>query len=165
MMLLAAAVAAAATITPFKSIDLLKAFRVQLPKIHRTTTVPVLLPRVLPLAGPERFRVYPTGGATRTGWDLELSAAPNCGFATACFVASFEGKRGGRLPLRSNLRLANGDPAVFHDISCGASCAPASLWFVHKGVLYTWQFKDPPPHGTRLIMARLAAEAIAAGPR
>ena len=151
----------------FTSIDLLRAFRVQLPKIHRATSVPVLLPRTMPLGGRENFRVYATGGATRKGWDLELSAAPRCGAATACFIASFVAERGGKLPRlsrRANLRLATGDPAVFHGISCGASCAPASLWFRHGGVLYEWQFKDPPKN-TRKVMARLAAAAIRAGAR
>ena len=164
MKLVALAFLAVAGTTPFHSINLLKAFRAQLPKIHRTTSVPVLLPRSLPLAGKERFRVYATGGTTRKSWDLELAAAPDCGGANACFIASFEGKRGGKLPRKSNLRLANGDRAVFQDVSCGASCAPASLWFVHRRVLYEWQFKVPPKH-TRTVMARLAADAIRAGRR
>lgn len=148
----------------FTSINLLKAFHVQLPKIRRATTVPILLPRTMPLGGREKFRVYANGGATRKGWDLELAAAPHCGAATACFIASFVAERGGKLPRRSNLRLATGDLAYFHGVSCGASCAPASLWFRHGGVLYEWQFKDPPKR-TRTAMARLAAQAIRAGPR
>src|SRR5215210_4643569 len=135
----------------FTSIDLLKAFHAQLPKIRRATTVPVLLPRTMPLAGREHFRVYATGGATRKGWDLELAAAPRCGGANACFVASFTAEHDGKLPRRSNLRLSTGDPAVFQPISCGGSCAPASLWFVHGRVLYEWQFKAPPKN-TRRVM-------------
>ena len=148
----------------FTSIDLLKAFRTQLPKVRHATSVPILLPRTMPLGGRESFHVYATGGATRRGWDLELAAAPRCGGANACFIASFVAKRGGKLPRRSNLRLSTGDRAVFQGISCGASCAPASLWFLHGGVLYEWQFKDPPKK-TRSAMARLAAAAIRAGPR
>ena len=148
----------------FTSIDLLKAFHVQLPKIRRATSVPILLPRKMPLGGRESFRVYASGGATRRGWDLELAAAPRCGGSNACFIAAFVAERGGKLPRHSNLRLATGDPAYFRGISCGASCAPASLWFRHGGVLYEWQFKDPPKN-TRSAMARLAAQAIRAGPR
>lgn len=164
MKLLAVGFLALSGTAPFTSIDLLTTFRTQLPKIRHATKVPVLLPGKLPLAGPERFRVYATGGGSKTGWNLELAAARNCGGATACFVASFQGKRGARLPRRSNLRLATGDRAVFQDMSCGASCAPASLWFVHGRVLYSWQLKEPPKHA-RSVMARLAAEAIRAGTR
>jgi hypothetical protein len=148
----------------FTSIDLLKAFHTRLPKIHRATGVPVLLPRTMPLGSREHFHVYATGGATRKGWDHGLAAAPRCGGANACFVASFVAHRGGKLPRRSNLRLSTGDKAVFQAISCGGSCSPASLWFLHGGVLYEWQFKDP-PRNTRAVMARLAAAAIRAGPR
>jgi hypothetical protein len=164
MRLLVVGVAAASMATSFTSIDLVKTFHAQLPRIHRTTTVPVLLPARLPLGSNERFHVYATGGATRKGWDLELASAPRCGSANACFVASFEGRRGRRLPAPSNLRLATGDRAFYHPISCGASCAPASLWFVRGRVLYAWQLKDPPKHA-RAAMARLAAAAIRAGPR
>jgi hypothetical protein len=164
MRLAAAAFLAVVGSTSFTSIDLLKTFHRQLPKIHRATSVPVLLPARLPLAGNERFRVYATGGATRRAWDLELASAPRCGGANACFVASFDGQRSGHLPARPNLRLSTGERAFFHPISCGASCSPASLWFVHGGVLYTWQLKEPPKHA-RAAMARLAAAAIRAGPR
>jgi hypothetical protein len=164
MRLLVVGLGAASLAASLTSIDLVKTFHAQLPKIHRATSVPVLLPARLPLGTNERFHVYASGGATRKSWDLELASAPRCGSANACFVASFEGRRGGRLPTRSNLRLATGDRAFYHPISCGASCAPASLWFVHGGVLYTWQLKDPPKHA-RAAIARLAAAAIRAGPR
>jgi hypothetical protein len=163
---LAAAVAvsfsAAALAAPARNIDLLRAFGAQLPKIKRTTTVPVLLPRSLPLGGD--YKVYATGGAGRSYWKLSLAGAPSCRGANACFVASFEGKLGGKLPGRASLRLAGGDPAIYHAFSCGASCSPTSFWFTHGGVLYSWQVKDLPT-APRATLARLAAGAIAAGPR
>jgi hypothetical protein len=143
-------------------VDLLHVFRARIPRIHRATQVPVVLPRTLTLAG-KKFRLYATGGGRRNGWDLELAAARTCGGANACFVASFTAKRGAKLPGRSNLRLATGQRALFHGVSCGASCAPATLWFVRQGILYSWQFKTPP--NTKSAMARLAAAAIRAGPR
>jgi hypothetical protein len=150
--------------TPSTSIDLVKVFRPQLTKIHRATKVPVLLPDKLPRAGGTHFRVYATGGATRGGWNLELAAAKNCGGANACFVASFAGRRHGIFPRNPNLRLATGDRALFQSVSCGASCAPASLWFTHGGFLYSWQVKAPPRHA-RQALAALAAQAIRTGPR
>ena len=135
----------------------------QLPKVKRLTTVPVLLPATLPVAGAAP-RAYATGFADRNSWALDLSGAPNCGSANACFLASFEGRRGGKLPGKPNLRLAGGDPALYNPISCGGSCSPASLWFTHRGILYSWQVKDPPGN-TKALLARLANEAIADGPR
>ena len=123
----------------------------------------MLLPRALPLAG-RAPRLYAEGGGDRRGWVLTLAGAPRCGSANACFVASFEGRAGGKLPGTSNVRLAGGDRGLYIPIGCGASCSPASLWFVHDGVLYSWQVKDP-PRAARATLLRLANEAIAAGPR
>jgi hypothetical protein len=143
--------------------NVIDAFGKQIPAVDRKTTVPVLLPSTLPFAG-KVPRLYPSGFATKNAWALVLAGAPNCGGANACFLASFEGKRGGKLPGKSNLRLAGGQPAFYKAVTCGASCSPATLWFVYRGVLYTWQHKDPPKN-VKSVLARLAAQAIAAGPR
>jgi hypothetical protein len=155
----AAALAAAA---PARNVDLLKAFAGRLPKVKQATTVPILLPHMLPLGG--TYKLYASGKGTRASYLLSLEAAPNCLGANACFVATFEGKRGGRLPARPNVRLASGDPAVFHLFSCGGSCSPTSFWFTHGGVMYTWQVKDL-PKGEKAVLVRMANEAIAAGAR
>ena len=155
--------AAPAGARPAASIDLLKTFRAELPKITRATRVPVLLPRALELGGAPR-RVFADGGASSSGWVLTLAADPKCGGATACFIASFEAQRGNRLPDRANVRLAGGARGFYLPIRCGASCAPASLWFVHAGIIYSWQVKDP-PRPARAALIRMANEAIRAGPR
>jgi hypothetical protein len=160
---LVAASTALAGPRPTPKIDLMRAFHAQLPKLHRMTTVPILLPRELPVLARPRH-VYATGSATRNSFDLELGAVPRCGGANACFVAAFQGRLGARLPGKANLHLKAGDPALYHPISCGASCAPASLWFVHGGILYSWQVKEPPKQAKK-VLVRLADEAIAAGPR
>jgi hypothetical protein len=154
--------ALAAKPPPTRNVDLLKTFGPRLTKVQHTTTVPVLLPHVLPLGG--TYRLYASGSASRHSYLLALEAAPNCRGANACFVATFQGKRGGRLPGKANVRLATGDPAFFHPFSCGASCSPTSFWFTHDGVLYSWQVKDL-PKGERAILIRMANAAIAAGPR
>jgi hypothetical protein len=145
-----------------RDVDLLKTFAGKLARVKETTTVPVLLPRMLPLGG--TYRLYTSASAARGSYLLSLEGARNCRGANACFVATFEGMRGGRLPGRANVRLAQGDPAIFHLFGCGASCSPTSFWFTHAGVLYTWQVKDL-PKGERAILVRMANEAIAAGPR
>jgi len=145
------------------TIDLLKAFRAELPMVRRATRVPILLPHSLLLAGPAP-RLFASGGAQRGGWVLTLAGDPRCGGANACFVASFEAQRGKGLPGRSNVRLTGGVRGLYQPIGCGASCSPASLWFVRGGVLYSWQVKDP-PRTARSALVRMANEAIRAGPR
>ena len=141
----------------------LQAFKIVLPKVKSHTKTAILLPANLTTAG-RTPKLYATGTGTAAAWDLELAGAANCGGANACFIASFEGKRGGKLPGKSNLRLANGDAAYYHPISCGASCAPATLWFVHQAVLYTWQLKDAPKNA-KTMLRKAAESAIAAGQR
>jgi hypothetical protein len=161
--LLVPLVAAALAVPSANAIYPLEALRPLLPKLHGQTTVPILLPAKLPTAG-RTPKLYVTGGGTRNSWNLELAGAPGCGSANACFIASFAANRGLRLPRRENLRLAKGDPALYHPITCGASCAPATLWFLHGAVLYTWQLKDAPKNA-RAVLRRAADAAIAAGPR
>ena len=79
-------------------------------------------------------------------WSVTIGAAPSCGTATACFVASFAGRRGAVLA-RPNLRLPGGQRARYLPIRCGASCGPASISFLHRDVLYDWRLKEPPPGG------------------
>ena len=159
---LSLALCSAAGATAERNVDLLKTFAPQIAKVKRTTRVPVLLPRTLSLLG--AYKVYASSYATRRLFVLDLAGAPSCGGANACFVATFQGERGGKLPGRPNARLAHGDPALFHPVTCGGSCAPSSLWFTHGGYLYSWQAKDiRAPEKTILI--RMANEAIAAGAR
>ena len=145
-----------------RNVDLLQAFRTQLPKVKHATTVPVLLPHYLPLGG--TYKLYASQGTSPGYFELSLEAAPNCRGANACFVATFEGKRGAKLPGKANVRLASGDPAIYHAFTCGASCSPTSFWFTHGGVLYSWQVKDL-PRGEKAVLTRMANDAIAAGPR
>lgn len=160
---LAAILAVPAPASSTGNANVIDAFGKQIPAVDRKTTVPVLLPSTLPFAA-RVPKLYPSGMATRNAWALVLAGAPHCGCANACFLASFEGKRGGKLPGRSNLRLPGGQPAFYKPITCGASCSPATLWFTYRGVLYTWQHGDPPKN-TKAVVARLAAQAISAGPR
>jgi hypothetical protein len=80
-------------------------------------------------------------------------------------VADFQAKRGGKLPGASNARLADGDAAYYDPSTCGASCAPASLWFVHAGNLYAVQDSDVASKFPRAFMLALANAAVVAGPR
>jgi len=145
------------------SVNVLKVFSKQIAAIKKTSKAPVILPASLPFGG-KVPKVYATGGGTKSSWALVLAGAANCGGADACFLASFEAKRGGKLPGKANLKLAGGQAAFFKDVTCGASCSPATIWLVYRGVLYTYQHKDAPKN-TKTVLSRLAVQAIAAGPR
>ena len=100
------------------SVNLLGSFKPVLAKIEHSSAVPVLLPASFPIL--DKLKVYASGGANETSWDLELAFAPNCRGATACFLASFEGQKTASLPAKPNARLAGGDPALFEKSTCGA---------------------------------------------
>jgi hypothetical protein len=146
------------------TVNLVGSFKPLLARIERSTKVPVLLPASFPTL--DRLKAYATGTAGRTGWEIDLGFAPNCDSATACFLGDFSAKKGGSLPGRANAELADGDPVFFEPSTCGASCAPDSLWFVHDGVLYGSQDSDiPAKTPAKEFLINLANEAIAAGPR
>jgi hypothetical protein len=137
-------------------------FERQIDAIKRQSQVPVLLPSRLHLF--YNGRLYSAGGPNRRGWDLELGAAPNCGGATACFIAAFLAMRAERIGLSGQrVELRGGRTGVYRPISCGASCAPANIAWLRRGVRYTIQVKGGPT--SRRAMVRLANSALAAGPR
>jgi hypothetical protein len=165
--LLAAAIAAAvlcssAAAAKGQTVQLLTAFKPAVAKLERSG-VAVFLPSKLAVL--DRNKIYATGYSTKKSWDLELAFAPNCGSATACYLASFQAERGGVLPGATNTHLANGDPAFFLKSGCGASCSPESLYFLHAGVLYSLQDSDLPAGSAESFMVALANSAIAAGHR
>ena len=149
--------------TSDSTIRLRALFRDEIQTLALRTAIPVLLPPTLPWSG-EVPKLYLTGQATTPRWRISVAAAPGCRNATACFVASFEGVRATALPKAPNLRLPGGQPAVYTPIRCGASCGPATLTFLHRGVVVTWRLKEPPRGGSPAL-ARLAAAAIAVGSR
>jgi len=157
--LVCAATAAAAGPT----VDVLSLFHQALPNVKHQTAVPVLLPASMTIL--TEHTVYASGSATKSGWELDLAFARNCGGADACFLADFSGKKGTTLPGMTNAKLANGDAAYFHASTCGASCAPASLWFVHAGVLYSWQDIEVTAQNAKSFLVGLANQAVSAGPR
>lgn len=129
--------------------------------------VPVLLPSSIDLDyGAGRTIVGEAVGArpgVKGRYDLTLSATRGCGGASACFLAEFTGRRGAKLGYRStNVKLALGMKGRYTPISCGASCAPASIAWVQKGVRYEIQAKAL---GGRAAFVRSANSAIRAGNR
>lgn len=148
--------------TPAK-VNLPKKFKKFIPKVKKKSGLPVRLPEKM-WTGLKPSRTYPAAVATTSGYELELSAAKGCHFATACFIASFSGERGGTPSFKRKVRLTRGITGYFHPVSCGASCAPAIIQWKENGVLYGIDNKAVGKHQKRW-MVKLANSAIRHGDR
>ena len=154
---LALPVASAATQPSLPSL-----FARQITAINRAAHAPpVLLPRSMPL---DAARLFASGGAQHSGYDLEIGAVRHCGGATACFVAAFTAASGGKVFGRRVL-VRGAARAGFVPLSCGASCSPPQIDFVWHGVLYTIQANLKTKQADRTALIAAAQSAISAGPR
>jgi len=145
------------------AIDLPELFADQLPRVKEKTGVAILLPQTFP----DEFDDYfPTGVGRAKSWGLQIGAVPNCGGATACFVASFSGREGGTPFGRRKLNLAGGRTGRFQPLSCGASCSPPSISWRERGATYSIQ-ANVAVQGVRdrKVLKRMANSAIRNGPR
>jgi hypothetical protein len=140
------------------TVDLPQLFADDLQRIDPKTDVPILLPQRMRDHFDDHF---PTGFGREKRWGLQIGAAPNCGGATACFVASFQGSRRGRPFGRRTLALARGRVGHFQPLSCGASCSPPSISWRERGATYSIQAKVP----GRRALVKMASSAIRHGPR
>jgi len=154
---LALPVASAATQPSLPSL-----FAPQIAAIHRAPhPTPVLLPRSMPL---DAARLFATGGAQRSGYDLEIGAVKHCGGATACFVAAFTATKGGKVFGR-RVTVSGATRAGFVPLSCGASCSPPQIDFLWHGVRYTIQANLKTKQRDRAALIAAAQSAISSGPR
>lgn len=150
-------VAAAATQPSLPSL-----FAHQIAAIKRAAHAPpVLLPRSMPL---DAKRMFASGGAQHSGYDLEIGAVKQCGGADACFVAGFEATTGGKV-FGQRVTVKGASRAGFLPLSCGASCSPPQIDFVWHGVLYTIQANLKTKQTDRAALIAAAQSAISAGPR
>ena len=133
-------------------------FEDELPSVKDKTEIAVLLPQRMPNLFDEYF---PEASARRRSYDLDLGAAPGCGSATACFVATFTGRKGGQPSGPQRVELARGRIGRFQPLSCGASCSPPSISWRERGATYDIQAKV----GGRRALVRMANSAIRHGPR
>jgi hypothetical protein len=125
------------------------------------TAPPVLLPTTVPL---ERTKLYASGGTDKSGWDVSIGAVKNCGGADACFVADFEAIKG-RKTFGTPVTLKGATKAAYKPMSCGASCAPATIDFIVHGVLYLFQVQTLQSRNAKATMIAAAQSAIEAGAR
>ena len=130
------------------------------PEIARAKSgkVAVLLPSSI--RNDVSSRLYGSASVTAKGYDIALAYAPRCDDSTACFFADFQAGPG-KLAFATRVALAHGIGGAYRGISCGASCAPASIAWEQHGVLYSVQYVL----GSKASMIALANSAIEAGPR
>jgi hypothetical protein len=144
-------------------VDLPELFAGELPRVTARTGVPVLLPQRMPVD--EDLERHTSGFGRERRWGLELASLPDCGSATACFTASFSGRRGGRPSGRRAVRLTGGRTGRFTPLSCGASCAPPRIEWRMRGSTYAIQAVVGTRRTERRILVRMANSAIRSGPR
>jgi hypothetical protein len=130
--------------------------------VNKATKLRVLLPSRITT---EHKRLFSEGRGRARSYHFEIGAVRNCNSATACFVASFRGRRGGKPSNPRKVTLRDGRRGYFRPLSCGASCAAPSLEWVQGGVLYTIEAKLGTKRTDRKILVRLANSAIANGAR
>jgi hypothetical protein len=137
-------------------------FARQIAAINRAPHAPpVLLPRSMPL---DAKHMFVTGGAQRSGYDLEIGAVKRCGGADACFVAGFTAATGAKV-FGKRVTVRGASRAGFEPLSCGASCSPPQIDFVWHRVLYTIQANLKTRRTDRAVLIAAAESAISAGPR
>ena len=113
----------------------------------------------------DRRKLYSQGRGRGRCYRCDVGAVKGCGTATACFVASFRARRGGKPTNTRKVGLRGDRRGYFRRSSCGASCGPASLQWVQDGALYTIEAKLGTQQTERRILIRLANSAIANGAR
>jgi hypothetical protein len=160
--LLAATAAPPALAAP---VDVPAALGPALARVDARTPLAILLPDTLELDFDGT--VYASGSGSARRWSFALAGAPNCGGATACFLASFTAERGGTPAFRTRVRLRGGIPGWFKPLSCGASCSPPVLQYRRRGVLYeiSANVPDRTNAAARRRLAAAANAALGVGPR
>jgi hypothetical protein len=130
--------------------------------VKKATNLPILLPSRLTT---EHRKLFSEGKGRTNRYSFTLGAVRGCGTSTACYVAGFSARRGGKAGGGSKVTLSKGLKGVFAKSRCGASCGPASLEWVQDGVLYEVEGKLGTQRSERMILTRLANSAIRNGAR
>ena len=132
----------------------------------------VLAPKRLHLKGTGRLVRHFTATAetSNRAWRITFESSSDCNGANVCFVGQLASGFG-KLPHQGweQLELRDGTPAAFRGVSCGGSCAPATILFGESRRLYEIQITAPPGNlgsaRERRAMVDMANSAIASGPR
>jgi hypothetical protein len=130
--------------------------------VKRITEIPVLLPSRITV---EHRRLFSEGRGRAQRYEFTIGAVRGCGTATACYVAGFRGRQGGKPSNPRRIRLRGGRRGYFRPTRCGASCAAPSIEWVQGGVLYEVEAKLGTQRTEQRVLTRLANSAIANGAR
>ena len=144
--------------------DIKKVLRDDIERIAPKTDVPIRLPARMTLDYDKN--AFGDGFARKQSYDLDINAVKKCG-ANVCFLASFQGERGGTPAFKKTVSLAKGITGYYKPLTCGGSCSPPMIQWIQRGVLYSIQAKVDAPGkgGTRRAMVRAANSSIRATPR
>ena len=138
-------------------------FARQITAINRAAHAPpVLLPRSMPL---DAKRMFATGGAQRSGYDLEIGAWSSTAVALdACFVAEFTATTGGKV---SGKRVTVRGAARAGFRRCPAARPARRLRSTSSGTAFssTIQANLNTKQADRAALIAAAQSAISAGPR
>jgi hypothetical protein len=147
-----------------RSMPVAEVFRSILPQLKQQTGVPILLPSELFGRQPGE-RIYVSGIGETNGYKIKLESVPNCRGTNTCFIGYFGAERTASTPSSDQgVRLARGITGYYTPLSCGGSCSPPSISWMHKGVLYSIQMRvSRDASEAKATMIRLANSAIEAG--
>jgi hypothetical protein len=162
LILLVAALVPASALAAAYAYDIPELVDKPLAAVKKATDIPVLLPSRLTS---EHRRLYSEGKGRANRYEFTIGATRRCGTSTACYVAGFRGRRGGKPAKGRKVALAKRLTGSFQRSRCGASCGPASLEWVQDGVLYEVEGKLGTQRTERSVLTRLANSAIRNGPR
>jgi hypothetical protein len=130
--------------------------------VKKVATIDVLLPSTFTSDLPKLYSEGRGGGGS---YRFDIGAVRRCRRATACAIASFRAKRGGKPTNEVKIKLKRGLTGYFEPMRCGASCAAPSIEWVRDGVLYTVEGKFGTKKTERRVLTRLANSAIGKGAR
>ena len=145
-----------------RNIDVPKKFKALLVVARDRTDVPILLPQKYRT---DARKLVPSGSFARKRYTFSLSAIQGCGGATACFIADFSAKRGGKPHYQRKVTLTGGRTGYFKPLTCGASCSPPVIEWVENKVLYWIQAHAGNERQEKKRLVAMANSAIEHGPR
>jgi hypothetical protein len=156
---LLAALALAATPT----VDLDKLLAKPRTQVRSQTKLAILLPKKLPVAVADT-KLYAKATGSRDAYTFRLTSTPDCD-ANYCYAATFSAQKGGGALSGRAVKLIRGRAARYHPMSCGASCAPASIAWKERGATYTLEAMIPLASDQKKLLSDMANAAIKRGPR
>src|SRR5687768_14905991 len=115
-----------------------KVLRNDLQSVGPKTDIPIRIPFRIGLDYDKG--VYGEGTGSKNRYTFEINATDDCG-ANVCFLAQFQGEKGGEPSFTREVQLDRGIIGYYKPLTCGGSCSPPMIEWVQRGVLYSIQAK------------------------